>query len=229
MSAPARSKRPSWRGVSGSDGAADHEHGEADRHVDEQHPAPRHPLGEHAAGDQADGGAADRDGGVEAERPRALAALGEHRREQGERRRGGERAADALRRRGRRAAAAGRARTRRRSEARMKIAMPARKIRRRPEHVAGAGAEQQQAAEGQRVGVEHPGQVGRREAAARCWMSGSATFTMVASSTTISWQVRMTEQDERGRGRAVAALEPSAPAPRCGHVAGGGGELEQTW
>ena len=39
----------------GQHGAAEHEQRDADRDVDEQHPAPRRPLGEHAAGDQADG------------------------------------------------------------------------------------------------------------------------------------------------------------------------------
>jgi hypothetical protein len=36
------------------------------------------------------------------------------------------------------------------------------------------------------------------------WMSGKATFTMVASSTTISWQVRMTSRMRVGEaGRRV--------------------------
>ena len=51
---------PGWRSDSlmysgGEDGEQD-----ADRHVDEQHPAPVEPLGQHAAGEQADGAAARR-------------------------------------------------------------------------------------------------------------------------------------------------------------------------
>ena len=49
------------------------------------------------------------------------------------------------------------------SEATVNSTMPPTKSRRRPEHVAGAAAEQQQPAEGQRVGAHHPRQAGRGE------------------------------------------------------------------
>ena len=94
MSAPTRSKRPWCRAGLGQHGAAEHQDADADRHVDEQHPAPGDPLGEHASGDQADGAAADGDRGVEPERADPLAALREHGGQQGECGRRGERAAE---------------------------------------------------------------------------------------------------------------------------------------
>ena len=72
------------------------EQDDADRDVHEEHPAPRGPLREHAAGDQAERGAADGHRGVVADSAGALAGCGEHRHEQGQGRRRGERAADAL-------------------------------------------------------------------------------------------------------------------------------------
>ena len=54
------------------------------------------------------------------------------------------------------------------------------------EQVGGAAAQQQEAAEHERVGVDDPLQVGVGEVAARFWIDGSATFTTVASSTTMN-------------------------------------------
>ena len=158
VSAPARSNRPCWRAVSGSTEAADERDGQPDRDVDEQHPAPGRPLGEHAAGDQADRPAADRDGREQRDRPQPLAALREHRGQQGQRGRRGERATDALQGpRGEQEPAGGGEAAEQRGggedgDAGQERAPPA-------EQVTGPGAQQQQAAEGERVGVEHPGQL----------------------------------------------------------------------
>ena len=66
------------------------------RDVHEQHPAPVEVLGEHAAEDEAERGAAGGDGGEDAERPVALGALLEDDRQQRQRGRRHERAAEAL-------------------------------------------------------------------------------------------------------------------------------------
>ena len=86
--------------------------------------------------------------------------------------------------------------------------MPAEEGAAPAEQVPGPGAEQQEAAEGEDVGVEHPRQLAAREAEAR-WMWGRATLTMVVSSTTISWAVRMTN-----RNRAAIGAAPGASAGR---------------
>jgi hypothetical protein len=75
-------------------GADDGEHG--DRHVHEQHPAPGRVLGQDAAQDETDGRAAGGDGRPDAERAVALRALREDDGQQGQRRGGHERAAQAL-------------------------------------------------------------------------------------------------------------------------------------
>ena len=54
------------------------------------------------------------------------------------------------------------------------------------EEVGGAAGEQQQAAEGEHVGVDHPGESGRRRAPRSAWMEGSATLTMEVSSMTMN-------------------------------------------
>ena len=59
VKAPAQVELALAAGGLGQDEPADQEDDEADRGVDEQHPAPGRPLGEHAAGHQADGCAAD--------------------------------------------------------------------------------------------------------------------------------------------------------------------------
>ena len=134
----------------------------ADRHVDEQAPAPRRPRREHAAEDEPDAAAAGGDRAVGGERAQALAALAERDRQQGERGRRGDRGADALHRAGGEQPALGlREAAGQRGEGEDRDAgdehPPA------AEDVAGAGAEQQQAAERQRVGVLHPRQARGRE------------------------------------------------------------------
>ena len=112
---------------------------------------------------EADAAAGAGDGAVPGDRAGALGALGEADGEQGEGRRGGDRGADPLQGTG--------------------AEQPGRRLGDAAEHrgegeegdagdedlaaaedVPGAGAEQQQAAEGQRVGVLDPGEAGGREA-----------------------------------------------------------------
>jgi hypothetical protein len=62
----------------------DRDHGQADRHVDEQHPPPGQPLGDHPAEHQAQRGPAGDDAHVDAERPGPLPPLGEAGHDQGE-------------------------------------------------------------------------------------------------------------------------------------------------
>ena len=61
----------------GQDARREHRGGEADRHVDEQHPLPAGPLGQHAAEQHAGGAAGARHGAPDAQRLVALGALGE--------------------------------------------------------------------------------------------------------------------------------------------------------
>jgi hypothetical protein len=137
--------------------------GQADGDVEEEPDAPGQRLGQHAADDQPGGGADAGQRSVGRHRPRALLAFGKARRQQrqgGGRQRGGAHALhgacgdhgdlglrepDAQRRDGEQADA---------GDERPSSA----------EQVADARAEQQQAAEGQGVGVLHPGQAGRRQA-----------------------------------------------------------------
>ena len=77
-------------------GAADQEDGQADRDVDEHHPAPGGPLGEQAAGDQADGAAGGGDGGEQADGPHPRRPFGEDGGEQGQGGGGGQRPAHSL-------------------------------------------------------------------------------------------------------------------------------------
>ena len=125
--------------------------------------APGDPGGEGAAEQQADAAAGTGDGAVPGDRAGAGGALGEADGEQGEGRRGGDRGADPLQGAG--------------------AEQPGRRLGDAAEHrgegeegdagdedlaaaedVAGPGAEQEQTAEGQRVGVLHPGEAGGGEA-----------------------------------------------------------------
>ena len=135
---------------------------QADRHVDEEGPAPVH-LGEGATEDEADRGAGAGHGGVDAHGAVALLAGGEGRGDQGERGRGGDRGADALQ-------------DARADHHRLVLGEPAEQRGDREhgdaddehpaaaEDVAEPAAEQQQAAEGERVGVHHPRQAAPAEA-----------------------------------------------------------------
>jgi hypothetical protein len=148
-------------------GLAEHAGGEerehqADRHVHEEHPPPVGVLGQQAAGDQADRTAGHAHRGVHAHRPVARRALGERDRDQRQRGRRGERAADALQDAGpEQPLLTGGEAAEQRGQREQQDAGdedPA-----APQQVAGPAAEQQQAAEGQRVGVDDPLQVAAGE------------------------------------------------------------------
>ena len=130
---------------------------DADRDVDEEDPAPAHPGGERAAGEQADGGTRAGDRGEDTEGAVALLALGEVGGDQGQGRRRGERTADTLQGAegeqltGVLREAAEQRRDGEQQDARLQHAAAA-------HDVAEAATEQEQSAEGQRVGVEHPRQ-----------------------------------------------------------------------
>ena len=142
--------------------------GDADRHVDEQDPLPAEVLGEHAAEQHARGAARAGDGAPDAQRAVALGALGEgvgHDRQRGG---GDERGAEALQGArgdepdvGLRQAAEQRG-EREDDEADHEELAAA-------QEVGEAAAEQQEAAEGEGVGVDDPGEVvlGEVERAAR--------------------------------------------------------------
>ena len=135
----------------------------ADRQVDEEDPVPGQRVGEHAAEQHADRAAAGHDEAEDAHRLRALARFGEQVHDQRERDRGDDGAADALHRacgdeqplRGRQAARERRDREQRDSAQEQ----PA-----RAEQVGEPPAEQQEAAEGQEVGVHDPRERRLREA-----------------------------------------------------------------
>ena len=129
--------------------------GEADRHIDEEDPRPGEGLREDAAEQQADGGAAGGEPGPQAQRLALVVAVGERRVDDRQRRRGDERRPDPLQR-ARADQHPGGAREavdqRRDGEDRHadEEQPPA------PEQVRQPAAEQQEAAEGERVGVDHP-------------------------------------------------------------------------
>ena len=160
--APGKSNRPGWRLVSAkARGARSRDHG-ADRDVDEQHPAPGQVGGEQAAGDQADRGAADAHRGVDAHRPVARGSFGEGGGDQGQRGRRDDRAADSLQCAGGQQPCLGggepasQRRYREQDDPGDEHAAPA-------QDVTGPAAQQQQAAEGQRVGVHDPFQARARK------------------------------------------------------------------
>ncbi len=162
VTAPMRSKCPVRLGVSGRKRGASRITARPDGHVDEEAPAPGDPVGEHAAEHEADAAATAGDGAVVRDRARALVALAERRREQRERRGSGDRGAHALHgaraeqpRGGWRQAACERG-GREERDAGDEHAAAA-------EDVTGARAQQQQAAERQRVGALHPREARGRE------------------------------------------------------------------
>ena len=147
--------------------------GDTDRDVDEQHPAPAQPAGEDPAEQHAGGAAGARHRAPDPERTVALGALRERGRDDRQRRRRDDRGAEALHRAGG-------------DQPSLGLGDPAGERGQReqhqadhehppaPEQVGQPAAEQQEAAEGQRVGVHHPGQVvcgevqgARRSTAAR--------------------------------------------------------------
>jgi hypothetical protein len=138
------------------------EHQQADRHVDEQRPAPGGVAGERAAEQQPEGPAGRGHRAEQCERPvaggRGLGRGGDQREHVG--RRDGR--ADALQRAGADQQAGGRgepAEERAEGEDRD----PGEEGTTTAEHVTDPAAEQQQPAEGERVGVEHPGEGGGAE------------------------------------------------------------------
>ena len=151
---------------------------DADRHVDEEEPAPGDQVGQHATEQQAEGGAAGGDRAPDAQRPGALGGVLEGGDDDRQRGRGDERAAEALEptaenqhRRGLGEAVEQRGgREQRHADDEQAPAA---------EQVGRAAAEQQEATEDQRVGVDDPLQVRRAEKCKPRWIEGSATFTIV--------------------------------------------------
>ena len=135
------------------EGAEEDEPG--NREVDVQAPAPVDVLGQEAAEDEPEGGPGDGDGGVDPEGPAPLARVGEGRGEDRQHRRGQQRAEESLQPAGadqherclRRPAEGGRQGEAGHADHQRAL---------RPEHVADAPAQEQEAAEGQRVGGDHP-------------------------------------------------------------------------
>ena len=131
-------------------------------YVHEEHPAPVEPLGEHAARQQADGATTRGDGGEDAERPVPLRAFGERRGDEGQRGGRRDRATDALQgARGQQLPGLLGESAEQRGEGEEQDAGhedPA-----AAEDVTGTAAEQQQAAEGEGVRADDPGEVGRGE------------------------------------------------------------------
>ena len=163
--APSTSRRPrSARDhVGGQRPAGEEQHGDADRHVHQEDPVPAEQPGQHAAEQHADRAAAGHDEAEEAHRLRPLAGLGEqaHDQRQGHRRHRGaaealDRAADDQQARAGRQAAG--------DELRVKATTPPRKTPLVAVQVAEPARQQQEAAEGEHVGVDHPGQRGLAEA-----------------------------------------------------------------
>ena len=138
------------------------EHGEPDRDVDEQRPPPGAEVGHGAAEQQAERHAARGHGAEQREGAVAGRLVGGAGGEQGEHARGGERGADALGAAGGHQPlgglrqAAGQGGQGEDGQADLEGAAAA-------EDVPETAAEEQQAAEGEGVGVEHPGQPGRAE------------------------------------------------------------------
>ncbi len=139
------------------------QHDQADRDVDEEHPAPVEVVGQRAAQQQADRGAEARHGRVHAHGPVARLALGKVRGDQGQGGRRGDGGSDTLQDAGAdqeslvRGEAAEQRGEGEHRDADAEHAAPA-------EQVASPAAQQEQAAEGQGIRVDHPGQVRRRDA-----------------------------------------------------------------
>ena len=143
--------------VAGQDRPRGDDDRDADRHVDQEDPVPGEEPGEHAAEQHADGAAAGHHEAEDAHRLGPLRRLGEQAHDQRERDRGHRGAAETLHRaaddepgRGRRQAAGhgGDGEEHRAAEEDPLVA----------QQVAEPAAQQQEAAEGQQVGVDDPGQ-----------------------------------------------------------------------
>ena len=137
--------------------------GDADRDVHEEDPVPVERLRQHAAREQAHRAPGRRDEAVDADRLRAVARLGEHRHDDAEDHRRRHRAADSLEepradeqllalRDSAQQGGAG------------EDAEAGEEDRPAPDQVAEPAGQQQEAAEGDQVRVDHPGEAGVREA-----------------------------------------------------------------
>ena len=137
--------------------------GQADRHVDREHPLPAEPAADRAAQHPARRAAAGRGGRPDGERPRPRAPSGSVATSSASAA-GATSAAPApwIARAATSAAAVGA--SAQASEAAANSSSPARNARRRPHEVGHAPRQHQQPAEGQRVGAEHPLQPGRGDA-----------------------------------------------------------------
>ncbi len=160
VTAPVTSKRPALARGLVDETVHEDQHEQPERHVDEQRPAPRRVAGEGTAEDQADRAAGGAHRAEEAERPVARTLVRRGAGQERQHARGGDGGADALERTRRHQQLGGGGQAAEQGaegedgEAGDERAPSA-------EHVAEAPAEQQQPAERERVGVEHPGE-GRR-------------------------------------------------------------------
>ena len=158
VKAPARELTPAL----GDQHRGQERRGDPDGNVYEQHRAPAQRAGQHATEEDAGGGARAGDRTPDRERPVALGPLTEGGGDERERRRSHERRAEPLDRaggdqpRGALREAAGERGEREHPEADREHASAA-------EEVGDPPAEEQEAAEGQNVGVDHPGEVGQGE------------------------------------------------------------------
>ena len=164
VAAPATSKCRWARAarLGGQEQRRQHDGRDPDRDVDEEDPRPAQVRGQHAAEQHADGRAGAGSGAVDPEREVPLAALGERGHQQRERRRREQRAAEALEgaeadQRGLRPGEAAEQRADGEEGEPRDEQPPA------PEQVGEPAAEQQDAAEHDRVGGDHPLQVRLRE------------------------------------------------------------------
>ena len=160
--APATSKRPLLRGVSGSTLRAMAKTTMPTGTLTKKTPTPRGDVDQQATEDEAQGRAADGDRGEQPDGPDPLAALGEQAGEQGERGRGSERAAGTLQgTRGEQQPGGLREPTGKRAEGEHRNAGEERALT--AEQIATTGTEEQQAPEGQGVAADDPRQLGRGE------------------------------------------------------------------
>ena len=175
---------------------------DADRDVDEEHPAPAGAVGQQAAGDHAHRCRGATHGAEDAQGAVALLPLGEGDGQDRQRRRRHESGAEPLEpsRRDEHGRRLGDARDERR---RREDRHPGEEHPSSPEQVGHPAAEEEKSPEQQPVGDDHPLQ-GALADVRSCWMDGRATFTIAMSSTTMNWaahtRARITPDGSRCRG-----------------------------
>ena len=168
-----------------------------DRDVDEEDPRPRQRLDEDAAEHEPDRAAADGDRRPHAHRLRPLCALRERRGDDRQRGRRDQRGAEALQAaEDDEHAGARREPVEQRGDGEDDEADEEDLLA--PSEVARAPAEQEEAAEHQRVRVDDPLQVGLAEIPRSFWMDGSATFTIVASRITMNCAMQTSTRTSQG-------------------------------